>query len=561
MVVWNVYDSDGNPVKPLTFEGKSQVDVVKELLEAFDSYNIVFYISPVGTGKSLVALVTVYNRFSNAIIVVPTKHLQMQYYRDYNPESGRLRIPNLGIKFILGRSNFICPYTKLPCDDPSLPCTRPLKEGERRFEVASECPYWIPRYPERIAEVVAYRLRKDYVAYRTAGESMVQFYDSEERDCPYLRQYYDAYVNSEVVVMNDKLWLIETLAKRKPKWYSGIEILDEVDLLLDRLVRGYRLRYKEIGDLLDKEMEKGWRWIMSGKAGEEEVYEFIASLFGALKSGNGGEVAEKLFYKLQRICEDWDDLLFKVGKDELYFFYKSPKKYIREIIKRSNDYLLGMSATIHDLNVLTNYFGFDRDEFTIVYGRRSFPGKLYLLRTKRWWIRHENWEKIKEEVVNETKRVIEDAISHEFRVLVQAHAFKYVNDLGIPIDSADSDFFGAWIKGKIKAVASTRTKRGVDIRRDLVPKKLLIVPKFPLPDKESLQIKCLFETLPEDLAKEVYYDIARRDLIQQIGRVLRSDDDWAVVAVMDKLALSMLKKANCWNVVEISSLGEVGNGG
>ncbi|MBW2675910.1 MAG: hypothetical protein JRD89_21345, partial [Deltaproteobacteria bacterium] len=452
-----------------------------------------------------------------------------------NPVTGKLRIPNLNIRFILGRGNFICPLKNVPCDHPSLPCTRPLDEGEKRYEVASECPYWIPRYPERMAKVIAYKLGKDYATYRTAGEPMAQFYSTQAKDCPYLRQYYEAYINSEVIVMNDKLWLIETLARRKPKWYSGVEILDEVDLLLDRLVRGFRLRYSDIKDMLDKGLERDWKWILSGKASESDVFDFIVSLMAKVES-----TKERLYYRLQRIYEDWSRLVYRAEANELYFFYKSPKEYLRQILSRSNDYILGMSATLHDLKVLTDYFGFDRDSFCIVYGRPTFPGKLYLIKSRRWWIRHDNWEKLRKDVLDETRRIIEEGAKHGFRSLVQAHAFKYVEGLGIPIDSANNDFFDLWIKGKLNAIASTRTKRGVDLRKELIPKKLLIIPKFPLPDKESLQIRCLFETLPERLARAVYYDMAKRDLIQQIGRVLRSDDDWAVVAILDKLALRVL---------------------
>ena len=120
---WNVTDREGNPVNPLEFEGRTQADVVKEIIDAFGSYDIVFFVSPTGTGKSLIAMNVIANAFSAGIVVVPTKHLQKQYYNDFNPESGKFKIPGIDIRFILGRNNFRCPNVEntLRCDHPSLP--------------------------------------------------------------------------------------------------------------------------------------------------------------------------------------------------------------------------------------------------------------------------------------------------------------------------------------------------------------------------------------------------------------------------------------------------------
>jgi len=545
-------DRQNRLVPPLQFEGKTQMDVVREIIEAFDSYDFVFLISPTGTGKSLIALATIYNAFSNGIVVVPTKHLQKQYYADYNPIDGKFRLPNLRINFILGRNNFICPYTGKRCDDPTLPCTRKLNEGERRFDVAKECPAWSPRYPKKLANKVKYVIGKDYSTYRTIDGEWAIFHSNN--DCPYLRQYYEAYINSEVVVMNDRLWLIETLARRKPIWYRAIEVLDEIDHLLDRLVKGFTIRHSDIERFIDEETERKWRALMVMRHVErEDVFDVVFEIFRCLEKAMLN--AERLYYKVNRIIEDFDELIYRIDpkEEKIYFFYKSPAKYVQQIFDMSNAKILGMSATLQNIKVLTDYFGFDKDSFTIIKGKTKFPGKIYLLKNKRWWISHKNWEKIKKDVIKETKKVVRKGVKLGYRVLVQAHAFKYVDELGLPIDDARHDYFDKWLKGEIKALASTRVKRGVDINKKYAP-KLLVIPKFPLPDKESMQIKCLFETLPANLANAVYYDMARRDLIQQVGRVLRSDDDWAVVAIMDNLALKVLEKSKCWEIKRIGDL-------
>jgi len=210
-IIWNVVDKNGNKVKPLEFDGRTQKDVVREICEAFESYDKVFFISPPGTGKSLIALVTIFNKFLKGIIVVPTKHLQRQYYNDYNPETGRLRIPNFKINFIMGRSNFVCPEFRKLCSDPTLPCTRRLRTNEKRYEICiEECPCWVPqRYNEKLARFIANKINKFPLLYTTASGKRAIF----ETECPFFRQFL-AYIESDAIIMNDKIWYLETVSKR-----------------------------------------------------------------------------------------------------------------------------------------------------------------------------------------------------------------------------------------------------------------------------------------------------------------------------------------------------------
>ena len=562
-IYWNVTDRNGNPVKPLEFEGKTQADVVKEIIDAFGSYDIVFFISATGSGKSLIAAEVISQAFSAGIIVVPTKHLQKQYYNDFNPESGKFKIPGIDIRFILGRNNFVCPYVdnSLRCDHPSLPCIRKLEKYEKRWRVALECPFWSPRYPntsgsQSIIEKISEKTNKIPIPYRTAdGEYVVFMSDDPEDDCPYLRQY-RAYIESNIIVMNDKLWLIETLARRKPIWIGGCEVWDEVDTLISKLTSALVLSEKMLKPLfeLDKELRREWNKIIKlKKITGKDVFSLIGRLELILETERlPEEEIEKLQFKVQRISDNIDEFIVKSENNKLYFFYRDIRKQVRKILRLSNNKILGMSATLQDKKVLDEYYGFDN--YTIIYGKKKYPGKVYLLNTKRWWITHRNWEKIEEKVVEEAKRVIKEAEKHKLKTLIQAHAFKYVDKLGIPLDSAEKDVYEEWIKGKFLTLASTRLKRGADLKDELV--RVIEILKHPYPDKSDLKIRHLFEVLPEELAHAVYKDMARRDLIQQIGRGLRHEKDWVILAVFDKIALEVLKKENLWEIEEVSSIEE-----
>ena len=88
--MWQFRDSKGNGVAPLKYSnGKTQEDVIDELIEAFDDYDIVFLKGAVGTGKSVIALHLI-KYFGKGIITTPTKILEEQYHKDYC--TGRFRI-------------------------------------------------------------------------------------------------------------------------------------------------------------------------------------------------------------------------------------------------------------------------------------------------------------------------------------------------------------------------------------------------------------------------------------------------------------------------------------
>lgn len=560
-MIWDVRDSQGNKVPPLQFEGKTQADVVKEIGEAFESYDIVFLVGACGTGKSLIAMTVAQNYSDGAIIVVPTKHLQRQYYNDFK-EDGRFRLRGIDIRFILGRNNFICPYTDRRCDDPNLPCTRKLKDDEKRYAVASECPFWSPRYPykEEMLKRIRDKIGRDYYTYRTAmGEWAVFCSDDPEQDCPFLRQFV-AYLEGNVIVMNDKLWLIETLAGRKPIFYAGLEVWDEADHLLQKLVMGQTLSYRRIGKYLEMDTSerllKMWKKFVRLKefddVARDKLWEFLERL-EILVSRDTSDEAESLRFKINRIIEEMDDMIIKsvsdpdIRKTKLYFYFRRPAKFIRKILSLSNGKILGMSATLQEPAILREYYGFDN--FTIIYGRQKYPGKVYLLPTKRWFITHKNWDKLKEKVQKEAMKVIRWAEKRKFKTLIQVHAFKYIDGMEVPLDDKEHDYLEKFLNGDLLHIASTRTHRGIDLKDEKC--RVMVILKHPLPDLESMEIKCLFETMPEDLAWKVYTDMARRSLIQQVGRALRHDDDWVLLAVLDINALNVLKESKCWEIVDV----------
>jgi len=109
--MWSLYENN-EMLKPLIFSnGKTQEDVVKEIINAIDGHRVIFIKGVCGSGKSAISL-NLAKEIGKASVVVPVKALQKQYEDDYMgkkyllKENGR----KLKIQVITGRANHICPY-------------------------------------------------------------------------------------------------------------------------------------------------------------------------------------------------------------------------------------------------------------------------------------------------------------------------------------------------------------------------------------------------------------------------------------------------------------------
>lgn len=281
------------------------------------------------------------------IIVTPFKNLQRQYFDDYFTGNNKFILKKngkrLSVAVMLGRGNFPCRWlaeqydlqqrmieeSKKPenygiimpidtniinmykadqsCANRYLPCSRPLmtvgSRREPRWNVACQCPYWIPtptakttidKWKDKIVDERKMNagfmedesegvnkpdidrttpdMNKDVVTqldhiqdrikchkieyYDSVGWDQAGIFIRDEIDengkpcppiCEYYKQFY-AYTQADCIVMNDAKWEIETNIGRKPK--VNIEIVDEGDYWLDK--RSMSLEFSRL--MIDKMM-------------------------------------------------------------------------------------------------------------------------------------------------------------------------------------------------------------------------------------------------------------------------------------------------------------------
>ncbi|MAG61757.1 hypothetical protein CMI43_03005 [Candidatus Pacearchaeota archaeon] len=299
-MTWSLYEND-QLLAPLKFSnGKSQEDVVKEVISATEEgYKIIFIKGVCGTGKSAIAL-NLAKHFGKTSIVVPIKSLQEQYIKDYAEKKYILKDnKKLKISSILGRKNFSCKFleekpsqrvirekdTKISdifagikpineednsADNKFLPCKIEIKDKNsavikdyikqnpsiknsnfnsinevKRMSIAPTCPYWSPILPDE------YDIKKfqDSKKFKYRGMNNIGFTIFQRKPgCKYYEQYH-AYDQADVIIFNSLKYKLETLMDRKPE--TELEIIDECDEFLDSFANQERISLNRLSFALN----------------------------------------------------------------------------------------------------------------------------------------------------------------------------------------------------------------------------------------------------------------------------------------------------------------------
>jgi len=550
---WGLY-LNGKLVPPLKYSnGKTQEDVIKEIVNAFYSYDVVVLRGGVGTGKSAIAIhVTAIVGHGRGIIVVPTKSLEEQYVKDYG--GGKYTVVVKGrmvsFKYIMGRHNYVCKYRrKCKANHPELPCTRRLTtpDGQklRRIDVAKECPYWMPIVPEKHAQLYKHILNDVNYTYEYESVSGKRKIFVRDEPCSFYCQFL-SYAGNNVILMNSAIWELETLNGRKPR--VNIEVIDEADGWLDSLSfqRSISVRtiqklidyYKEdsyVADNLDALLNEFTLLLEKYKnytgAMTEDWFNFIDT-YSKIFEEIGKETNLEVLLSFQD--EVWTSVDYENAR--VRFFIPNLRSVLGKILSKSARNILMMSATFPPKHVLEEVYGLD--DVCFVDGETRFPGTVYLKRTgMETVVTHKKWSKI--EFRQHYYKCLENILKNAKRpLLVQVHAKKYLppskkneklNDYAI----LNCDFDEVW---------STVAKRGIDLKGDKC--RSIVILKYPIPDLSDGMVQAIRLKLGDRAFFMYVKDRADREVIQQVGRAVRSQDDWVEVWSPDLAVHNAIKR--CW---------------
>lgn len=409
---WDLNDSKGK-ITPLKFSnGKTQEDVVTEILNLIKEGNrIIFLHGACGTGKSAIAL-NVARKLGKSSIIVPVKALQKQYEDDYaeNKFLYKSNGQKMKIAVLTGRENHDSMINAgISCADPDLPenikiteknyykisdyfKNNPFVSGQdvpdykniKRLSIAPANPYWSPIVPSTYDLAQLKDAKK--IKYEGCDGREYTFYHRKP-GCSYYDQYL-AYKNADVIIFNGAKYKAELALGRKPA--TEIEIIDESDEFLDSLFQQEDLNLTRLGNSLTtlapdsmnaRETIKEILTIISAEEqnkralgiDENEVYSLdgtkIKKIFKLLSKdkdleseilvdeNNYSNKALEIARSLEEINEEIY-LTYRKEEESLYVKLVSTNlsQKISELLDKSK-VLLFMSGTLHSPSVIKNIFG------------------------------------------------------------------------------------------------------------------------------------------------------------------------------------------------------------
>ena len=369
--MWSLYNGE-NFLKPLQFSnGKTQEDVVNEVLNSIKEGNRVIFIHGVcGTGKSAIAL-NIAREIGKTCIVVPGKTLQNQYKEDYEGKKYLVKEDGekLKISVITGRKNHKCKYleeknvpifreernlklneifdrrekeTNLTADNPFIPCKIEIKEKNsnkifnylkdnkainpknfktikdvKRATIAPVCPYWCPVFPDKF-ELGGKNFENSKKRSYTGLKEVKYIFYERKPGCKFYEQF-NSFIDSDVLVFNSLKYKLESSMNRKPK--TEVEIIDECDEFLDsfsnqRIINLDRLQNSLNQIFLEDEGAEGViRKIANAIAQIKDNQEILHAVFSKqIIPLKGTEV-----YDLLKLILDNQEFLYDID-DESYLF-------------------------------------------------------------------------------------------------------------------------------------------------------------------------------------------------------------------------------------------------
>lgn len=436
---WSLYNQK-EYLEPLVFSnGKSQLDVVKETIEAIkEGHKVIFIKGVCGTGKSSIAL-NIAKELGRTSIVVPVKPLQKQYEDDYTNKLHILKGngQKLKISIIDGRNNHKCIFKMgSMADDKTLPCDIEIKKENidliksyirqnpfvdikdfkdikdvRRKSVAPACPYWSPIISKDWFEH-GYSLEDaEELEYKGLRNKTFTYY-KRKSGCGYYGQFM-SYIDSDVIIFNSKKYELENLMDRKPA--TDVEIIDECDEFLDNLSNEKEVNLSRLSRVLPNivSQDPNARELLI------EIDELVIKILKDNKIQRSIEAKEIFLLKDTKISDllryfidnqTLIDLEEEEASNYLYSIYQAGKafenfwneaylafqrneyndliavittinleKRLKEFLDKNKAFVM-MSGTIHSDKVLNEIFGIK--DYKIIEAETSNIGKITKINSK-----------------------------------------------------------------------------------------------------------------------------------------------------------------------------------
>ncbi|MFZ5955512.1 MAG: helicase C-terminal domain-containing protein [Nanoarchaeota archaeon] len=596
-----IFDFSGEKLPPRRFSnGKTQEDIINEILEAISKGNKIIFINGVcGSGKSAIALNLARN-FKKTSIVVPIKSLQEQYEHDYMHEKFLLKENNqkLKISIIKGRNNFKCPFSGERADNAELPCTIEIKDKNfdqikryielndnalkeelssisdvRRMSIAPSCPYWSPILPSDVSTKALEKSKKS--KYESISGSYALF--QRKKGCAYYDQY-EAYPDSDVLIFNSQKYLLETIIGRKPK--TELDIIDECDEFLDNFATEKTINlnrlFNALSNLFPDTNEKKQlikelifqinELVLNFNTNIEKISDtaIMDLILKILENPHLAEDEEENYYNnVFEIAKSFENVLEESyvstlrkkdsnGRELMFLNLVSINlaKRFQDLLETAENIVL-MSGTLHSEKVLKDIFGLNN--FRIINAETKSPGIITKYRTG--FEKNCKYENFKSGLVSRKDylRALSNCIKNaKPPILIHVNSFE---DLPTELEKEEYNLDNVITKERLIELQE-RDRDNLEVEKfksgkinilfttkcsrgmDFPGDKCnsIILTKYPYPNIRSLFWEILKKEQPEKFM-EFYLDKAKRELLQKIYRGLRSKDDHVILLSPDSRVL------------------------
>lgn len=502
---------------------EGQFELIEYIVNKFnEGKRFVVVEAPTGSGKSVVGA-TVAKLMGNAYYLTATKILQDQLSSDFGTEGKH----SIDMKDLKGRNSYECTYFR--------------EKADKMLEL------------KIINNQIANKWKTEYFDCadghcKRKGEGR---YD--ECDCPYFNAL-DAAMGSTVCSMNYYSFLYQVHFTNERFSPRDVLILDEGHNAEEVLLDFVTLTFKEADfpqthfPVMDSPAEYA-EWMEEAKLAtriqsiiveatkEEDVkkvdqYKNILSRLEQFMAQMGDPSNHDKWVVQENVIDSQRILQFKPIM---------VNNYAHDLLFSMGKYVLIMSATILDANVLSRSLGIDREQMAAKRIKSNFPIEnrpIYFLpmvkvtggkrRMDQWGPKlvetvdkivstHDSWKGI----IHTHNTYIADLIydtcceSTRYRLTYQ----RYYND--------KKDLLEDHANKKNSVIIAPGMHEGIDLRHDL--SRFQILCKVPFANfYENIQLKARM-----DLDNKYYDWLTALKLVQSVGRSVRSKDDWAKTYIID----------------------------
>lgn len=478
---------------------EKQLEIVRNILTAFLSGKKHVVLSlPTGGGKSVIAY-AVANYFKEAYVLTNQKILQEQYKND------------LGVPYILGRSNYIC------AQDANLTCEMGVCKRNAK-EYCDKCPYLANRLTAR---------------------------------------------NNWITNMNYAYYL--NIIKARQLEFRSLLVMDESHVLENEMIKAGTIRLTEkichtlglIDIKFPKEKDSDYekrRWLFNDVLPKlREQYLYYKGQIQQYTKFNFTKETKRIinrYMALERIVTiiteiknelaDHQKVIIQSGSDFIEFKVLYGYNLFEKYFASQANYFLHMSATILNKEQYCKKLNLSDDEVEYLEYESDFPVENRLIHYTP--VGSLAWKKKSKTIPNLIKRVqsilqehknekgIIHTVNYELAEIIVNELFEQDqgNRLLIPRGPNRQTILNTFYKSKNPYVLiSPSLTEGLDLKDDL--SRFCIICKMPYANISDKWVKTRLA-----LDNTWYANFTAEQLVQMSGRSIRNKEDYATTYILDE---------------------------